>query len=39
MKTAGRMTAGAAVLVGTLLALSGPVWSNEKSGAKEMEET
>jgi len=39
MKPAGRMTAMAAVLVGSMLALSGPVWSDEKNGKKEMEET
>jgi uncharacterized membrane protein YkoI len=39
MKTAGRMTAMAAVLVGAMLALSGPAWSNEKNSKKEMEET
>jgi uncharacterized membrane protein YkoI len=39
MKTVGRMTTMTAVLVGAILALSGPAWSDEKRGGKEQDET
>ena len=39
MKTVGMTTALLAVLVGSVLALSGPAWSDETTGKKENDET